>query len=121
MSFEKSLSILNDLNDELAEDVRKTGLQVLSGVIIGTPVDTGEARGAWQVTLSGKAERDTPEGRRAGQALSEGSTKIQGVTGKNIPTVTISNSKPYIEELNDGSSLQAPAKFIEMVINRVTR
>lgn len=121
MSFEKTLSILDDLNDELAEDVRKAGLQVLNGVILGTPVDTGEARGAWQVTLRDKAQRDTPEGRRAGQALSEGTTKIQSVTGKNIPTVTISNSKPYIEKLNDGSSLQAPAKFVEMVINRVTR
>ena len=120
MSFEKSLSIADDLNNELAEDVRKTGLQVLSGVIIGTPVDTGEARGAWQVTLSDRAQRDTPEGRRSGQALSEGNAKIQSVTGTKIPTVTISNSKPYIEELNDGSSLQAPKKFVEMVIQRVT-
>ncbi len=120
MSFEKSLSIADDLNDELADDVRKTGFQVLNGVVLGTPVDTGEARGAWQVTLSERAERDTPEGRSAGQAISEGTATIKKVTGKNIPTVTISNSKPYIERLNDGSSLQAPKKFIEMVIQRVT-
>lgn len=52
-----------------------------------TPVDTGYARSRWDTSL--------------------------GVSQQGTLQVSITNDAPYIEELNRGSSRQAPARFIE--------
>lgn len=82
-----------DLEDELTaaviDDVQtKLGLDLLSGLQVATPVDTGEARNSWQLGGSG--------------AL----THVQ-------------SDSPYMGRLNDGHSKQAPAGFIENVIDDV--
>jgi hypothetical protein len=44
---------------------------------------------------------------------------INTVINEKYPTITVSNNLPYIEKLNDGYSLQAPKKFVEIEIDRV--
>jgi len=122
MSFERTLSIFDELEEEINEDVRKTSLSLLNGLTLRTPVDTGRARGNWQVSPSDKSNRSVDEFRKAAQAIREGTATINSVISqRGFPTITISNNLPYIEKLNEGSSLQAPAKFVELEIQRVTR
>lgn len=73
----------------------------LRNLVLGTRVDTGRARGNWQV-----GEGDPPQGHfpmrfdPSGQAtIAEGSTEILSVDGDKI--IWIHNGVPYIEFLED--------------------
>lgn len=98
---------------------RETSLAVLTEVVVSTPVDTGRARGNWNVGL-GAAPDPTPEQQEAtadtsGQpTIARGSVQIsQRRSGQ---AVFLSNNVPYIEPLNAGSSAQAPAGFVENAV-----
>ncbi len=121
MSFEKSLSILDDMQEEVNQEVRATALNVLRLVVFATPVDSGAARGNWFVAPSSTANRSQDESRRAGEAISQGSISVDKAKVIKYPTITLSNNLPYIERLNTGYSDQAPAKFVELAIQRVER
>ena len=58
---------------------------------LGTPVDTGAARDGWQIDLDDPLN---PE---------------------------ITNNLPYITRLNDGSSKQSPAGFIDAIVDKHCR
>lgn len=80
-----------ELTDTVIADVQtKLGLDLLNGLTMATPVDTGQARNGWQ--LAGEGD-----------------------------LTVVENRVPYIGKLNDGHSQQAPAGFIENVIDDVTR
>lgn len=95
--------------------VRETALAILAEVVIATPVDTGRARGNWNVGL-GVAPDPSPEEQQAtldpsGQvALQRGAAVI---AARRDEAIFLSNNVPYIEQLNAGSSAQAPALFVE--------
>lgn len=108
--------------------VRKTALAVDSTVVLGTPVDTGRARSNWQVELNGPAD-GVIEAYVAGKG---GSTAAENVTAAlaqarqviaqysgDVPnaSINITNNLDYIGDLNDGSSAQAPAGFVEKAIH----
>lgn len=120
MTFEKSLSISVDMEDEINEEARILALSLLNGLTIRTPVDTGRARGNWFVSTS-KPNREIKEDRRSAEAISDGSQKIDNAKSIEYPSITLSNNLPYIERLNDGHSLQAPKKFVEIEIDRVVK
>lgn len=95
---------------------RRLGLSVLSGVVLRTPVDTGRARANWQVGL-GLTERGTDEAAfdKAGSAtIAAGGAVMAGQKG--FQPISITNSVPYIGRLNDGSSQQAPAGYVESTL-----
>ena len=71
---------------------------VLSQVVLGTPVDTGRARGNWQVTTGRPAENELDVTDKSGAgALREGNRAIGG--SKLEDDIWISNNLPYIYEL----------------------
>jgi len=84
-------------------------LDALLMLVLLTPVDTGRARGGWEVELSTStvtADRGTldPTGTLA---LARGFREIQSASGFDINYLT--NAVAYIVELDDGHSQQAPA------------
>lgn len=87
---------------------KKTGLQVLTGVVLKTPVDYGVARGNWQVDLISPrdqsvflAKNDADGGAAGRKAIQDGVSKIIGAT---IPYQThwIFNNVTYILVLDQG-------------------
>lgn len=95
---------------------RRIGLGILRRVVMATPVDTGRARGNWQVDLNNAPKGETGAlDKRGGSTASKGSAIIQ--TAKPFGTIQIANNVPYIGRLNDGYSKQAPAGFIEAAID----
>ena len=114
-----SVPIGAELEKFINQDVRAISLNLLTGLVKTTPVDSGRAKGNWFVS-TGAPDRSTNETRRQGEALSQGSKEIAGAKKDEYPTITISNNLPYIERLNDGHSEQAPKKFVENEIRRVT-
>ena len=79
----------------------------------------GRARSNWFMS-SGAANRTTTEDTQPTKSAQVANNAIAAANAVIYPTIIISNNLPYILPLNDGHSSQAPKKFVEMEINRVT-
>lgn len=96
--------------------VRRCALAIDAAVVLATPVDTGRARGNWQVEVG-----QAPAGELAttdkggGGTIAAGKAVIDGYKGGS--GIYITNNLPYIERLNEGWSAQAPAGFVEQAVN----
>ncbi|MDP5205444.1 hypothetical protein ORI99_00065 [Alishewanella sp. SMS9] len=121
MSYAKSLSVLDELTELTSEEVRTVGFKVLQGVTLKTPKDTGLATSAWLVGIK-SAPTDAPtvgpgKDVSAGIAQQTGLSVIGAYPKNALPDLWIVNNLPYIGELNNGTSQQAPGgKFVEQSI-----
>lgn len=97
--------------------VRRCALAIDAAVVLATPVDTGRARGNWQVEVG-----QAPSGELAttdkggGSTIAAGKAAIESYKGE-AGGIYITNNLPYIERLNEGWSKQAPAGFVETAVN----
>jgi hypothetical protein len=124
--FELDLTnVINRYQGEMDDVVKKINFDLFSRVIMRTPVDTGRARGNWQAGINrmpqGLVDREDPKGgvNGNGTGRSTARAEVQRVTlsMKAGDTGVLVNHLPYIVELEQGSSRQAPAG---MVIASVT-
>lgn len=94
----------------------EAALRILSVVIPATPVDTGRARGNWQVSVGAPITRELPNKfDKTGQTtLAEARSTLQ--FKQPGATIYITNNLNYIQRLNEGYSAQAPAGFVEQAI-----
>lgn len=106
--------------------VRATALAVDQQVVQSTPVDTGRARSNWIASLNQPVTVNR-EPYSAGENGSTGAANVAAAiqqaasvisTAKSGNSIWISNSVPYIGRLNEGSSAQAPANFVETSLMR---
>lgn len=98
-----------------AKEKRKTAAVVQQIVTLGTPVKTGRARNNWDVGLGEPWRATTQEVDPSGAgAVARNNAKI--ATTKPGQDIYISNNLPYINRLNQGSSSQAPAGFVEEAV-----
>lgn len=88
--------------------------EFLRMLIQQTPVDTGQARGGWQVGTS-EAEwplfREDPDG---SIALAEGLHNLEAI--HHWANVVVSNAEPHIGSLERGHSGQAPIGIVRVVL-----
>lgn len=92
---------------------RGLALQALGGVVLRTPVDTGRARGNWQVAI-GVENVNGESGvldKGGASTVTQGGATIARQQG--FQKILIQNNVPYIGRLNDGHSKQAPAGYVE--------
>jgi hypothetical protein len=119
MSFSRSLSIKSELTEDISREVRKLGIRIDQGVVLGTPVDTGRARANWLVGIGTAPAGTTENLDQGGNASIQAAVSVIGnYPADKLPDLWIVNNLPYIGRLNDGSSEQAPAKFVEAAIDR---
>lgn len=82
------------------------GLEALSRVVLRTPVDTGRARGNWQVTLGSPATSDRETLDPAGTTtINEGNQVVVGAPP--FSTIFLTNNVPQIEVLEHGGFIPA--------------
>lgn len=87
----------------------------------GTPVDTGNARGHWYTTIGDAEPGGHPNppgggegpGALTGQALA--GVALAAAAARAGDVISFNNDAAYIEELNHGSSQQAPNGIIDKV------
>jgi len=125
--FARRMSVRADnVPREVNKVKRQAALAVDQAVVLGTPVDTGTARSNWIVSLDEPTDRtqgayvpleggDMGERSNAKAALAQG----QGAIAQSQPEqdIHITNNLDYIVPLNEGSSAQAPAAFVEEAVN----
>lgn len=99
---------------------RAVSLQVLVGVVMKTPVDTGRARGGWQLDIGGFNDRPfTPFDKGGGDTVRRESANLGRLRFGGV--VTISNPVTYIVYLEGGSSQQAPQGMLSTTLRQVAR
>ncbi len=93
--------------------LRATALEVHRQLVLLTPFDTGAARTNWQVSTSGFGseiiKKDDYD--KSGSAAISSAKAV--LNGSDAGEVFIFNNLPYVEALNNGSSAQRAAGFIE--------
>lgn len=97
---------------------KKIALDALRSIVLRTPVDTGRARGNWQVTIDVPAEGVMDEVDGGGMAtVSKGTGALGGLGPYRV--VWLTNNVPYIGELEKGSSTQAPTGMVALTITEM--
>lgn len=110
--------VMRELNSVIAGVVRLISVNVTNDIVVSTPVDTGFAKANWVPSVG------TPKSNVTGsrQSVSSGAQKagLLRVRGYRAGQgkVFIVNNVPYIGDLNQGSSAQAPAGFVQGGITR---
>jgi len=121
---------INKFNDEILEFaktvvpnkfavfIRKIALELLSRVVLKTPVDTGRARGNWQLTVNWKPDADVPfEDEEGNETINRGNMEIKKVRFGD--TVFLTNNVSYVLYLEEGTDRMAPAKMLAGAIEEV--
>ncbi len=116
--YEDLLDLDKELNASLWKFKRIIAIDVLRGLIIETPRDTGRAQSNWVVGI------DSPDGKIYANRSSQANSITRGVAilpkriNDSSRLVYISNNLPYIRRLNDGYSEQKPKFFVESVMRK---
>lgn len=100
-------------------EVRKICLDLLSGIVLKTPVDTGRARGNWMTSIGSPRTGTTLQTDKSGSGtIADGMGDIAKATGN---VFWITNNLPYIYRLEfEGWSKQAPAGMVRVTINDIS-
>lgn len=113
-----------EIDDSIAERRRDIALHAFQGVVLKTPVDTGRARGSWQVTggapafsQSGVLEPDRDA--FPAQTLASGFSSIAGLMNQLQTTIFISSNLPYIRKLESGASDQARQGMVAVTLSEI--
>lgn len=108
MSFVRELKLATDKVKEDAEKVfNRSVAEAFNQVILGTPVDTGQARRSWLYASQNDGSTGTEE-----KTVTE--AEIAPFKG----SVVLYANLPYIERLEDGTSQQAPNGMVKVVVGR---
>lgn len=116
MGFAANLNKLCErAGDKAALVVRRAALELQSGMIERSPVDSGRFKGNWACGI-GTLNTDTSQAADAsGQgALGRTATTLQGWTPGQ--TIILSNSLPYAKRLENGWSQQAPNGMVRLTV-----
>lgn len=101
---------------EMKQVVQKIAMEAFGRVILRTPVDTGRARANWGCTIgSPRSGGPTEDTDKSGAATrSAVSDTVQQFPGDG--SVFLTNSLPYINELENGSSRQMPSGMVRATV-----
>lgn len=114
--------IIDELETFTEDIIRRLATGIHRELTRTTPVDTGWARANWipqlGVPFIGNSQEIEPTPADVAGAQGLQNAGLAAVVGYRLElgAVFISNNVPYILELNDGSSTQAPPMFIETSI-----
>lgn len=101
-------------------EVRKICLDLVTGIVLKTPVDTGRARANWFTSIGSPSVSVTASTDPSGSSsISSALGAISKATGN---VLWITNNLPYIYRLEfEGWSKQAPAGMVRVTINDIAR
>lgn len=124
MADQQVVVIAGGLRQLVERVVTKITLDVTANLIETTPVDTGWARANWTPSIGAAFERGlsgldkAPTSASANTQRAFQESAIAAVSGYKLQmgNTFVSNNVPYILELNEGKSSQAPAAFVQMAI-----
>jgi hypothetical protein len=108
--FERALRrIGRNVQENASKVVRAAAVTADQVVVVSTPVDTGRARSNWLVGVDAAPAGTREPADKSGQAaLDDGRRAIGTFDAAKNSSIHIVNNLDYIQELDRGSSAQAP-------------
>jgi hypothetical protein len=128
-TFAKRMQIRADRFGKNVDRIaRRAALAIDQTLVLATPVDTGRARSNWRAQVgsppSGTIQPYVPgsklgigEQANAAAAIQQAAGQVASWRPSTEVPLFISNNVAYIGKLNEGSSKQAPANFVEQAIS----
>lgn len=101
--------------------MRALSLEAHGRIMLKTPVDTGRARANWNVSINAP-DTSTNEAATIADApakQAEGGSRIAGADFFAGDEIYITNNLPYIKELEDGRSRQAPRGMVAVTVQEL--
>lgn len=116
MGFAEDLRKLCDRAGDKAEMVvRKTALELQSGMVEKSPVDTGRFKGNWNCGIGVmNTATDSGEDKTGAGAVGRTQTVLDG--WKPGQTIWLTNNLPYARRLEYGWSDQAPGGMVRLTV-----
>lgn len=116
MGFAEDLRRQCDRAGDKAElVVRKTALELQSGMVERSPVDTGRFKGNWACGIgSMNTSTDAGEDKTGAGAIGRTQTTLEG--WKPGQAIWLTNSLPYARRLENGWSDQAPSGMVRLTV-----
>lgn len=108
-AFARRMKVISEkVGDNVEDVVRRAAIAADRTIVFATPVDTGRARGNWRVGIGSPsfAVSEATDQSGAGTVSAGASVISTWKIGKG--PIFISNSVPYIVDLDRGTSAQAP-------------
>lgn len=132
MNLGTNLSQFNKALDKASEKIhgdfekfyKQVCLEVLKRIVLRTPVDTGRARGNWQVEIGSPATAslivEGAENDMANYAIENGLRVIENITSFSI--VHITNNVEYVYYLEyEKRSQQHPEGMVEITLSEMAK
>lgn len=117
--FDRLLRVaVEDIGITVQQAQRKIALDIFGDLVAETPIKTGRAMNNWNISVNIPDRTITDVGGTEGAIESiKQSAALQALSElAPFSTVYLSNSLPYIVDLNEGSSDQAPAYWVDRAI-----
>lgn len=114
-AFKKKLDVfVKQADSNLTLIVRKIALELLTSIVLKSPVDTGRFRGNWFVQVDIAPVQTDATDKSGGQTIAAGSVQIGSFEygGR----IYILNHLPYSVALEYGHSGQAPAGIVRITV-----
>lgn len=108
-------SAAKQINENTADAVGKVALELLNDLVLGTPVDTGRARGNWQLSIGSPRTSALDRTDKNGQGTI-GKAEAELESMRELRVIYITNNLPYIEPLMNGHSRQAPSGWVDAAV-----
>lgn len=110
---------------DYAKVVKHVAFDLFRRFVEKTPVDTGRARASWNITIGKIDPTVAPEGQQPEMntwaAEAKAASAVATLTERAVLTtpIFITNNLPYIGELENGHSRQAPHGMVVLSIDEV--
>jgi len=123
INFNVALDVASKrIHGDMNKFYKQVCLEVLKRIVLRTPVDTGRARGNWQVEIGRAANSslivEGTEGAMADFAINSGASKLATIPPFSL--VHITNNLEYIEYLEYvRRSPQHPEGFLEITLTEM--
>lgn len=92
---------------------RKVAFKMYDAIVLRTPIDTGRARGNWNIN-TGSADPTVDEERKTAMPLVQSENEID--LPKGDEDIYITNNLPYIVALEYGHSTQSPEGMVGVTL-----
>jgi hypothetical protein len=119
--------ILAGLTSAVEGSMKKTALDIAANLVQkpssgGTPVDTGWARANWIASVASPVTNPVGDPENVQEAAGAQAAGLLDVLTYSLlrGPIFITNNVPYITRLNDGSSKQAAAGFVQAAIQKAS-
>ena len=118
MSFNGDINKFRQKVDKIATDIfRGTSVDLMSRVVVRTPVDQGTARGNWFATINSPSKEVDESIKDKNGTKSIGRAKRASQKAKLGNSIYLINNLPYIKLLEDGNhSPQAPNGMVKVTV-----